>query len=91
VGFPAVVKPEFGASAVGVRVDSFESLPRVYKLVRAAATPEHDGIFCAGCDLLLEQYLDGVKFDVDLVCRTASTCSPACPRTGRPPSPRSRC
>ena len=31
IGFPAVVKPEFGASAVGcVRVDSFESLPGVY-------------------------------------------------------------
>jgi biotin carboxylase len=68
VGFPAVVKPEFGASAMGVvRVDGFESLPEVYKLVRAVVTPEHDTIFRAGSDLLLEQYLDGVEFDVDLV------------------------
>jgi biotin carboxylase len=68
VGFPAVVKPEFGASAMGcVRVDSFESLPGVYKLVRDVVTPEQDSIFRAGSDLLLEGYLDGVEFDVDLV------------------------
>jgi biotin carboxylase len=68
VGFPAVVKPEFGASAAGcVRVDSIESLPGVYKLVRAVVNPEQMAIFRAGSDLLLEQYLDGVEFDVDLV------------------------
>ena len=68
VGFPAVVKPEFGAESMGcVRVDGFESLPGVYKLVRAVVTPEYDTIFRAGSDLLLEQYLDGVEFDVDLV------------------------
>jgi carnosine synthase len=68
VGFPAVVKPEFGASAAGcVRVDSFESLPGVYKLVRAVVTPEQKAIFRAGSDLLLEGYLDGVEFDVDLI------------------------
>jgi biotin carboxylase len=68
VGFPAVVKPEFGASAAGcVRVDDFESLPGVYKLVRDVVSPEHKAIFRAGNDLLLEQYLDGVEFDVDLI------------------------
>lgn len=68
VGFPAVVKPEFGASAAGcVRVDGFESLPGVYKLVRDVVTPEQKAIFRAGNDLLLEGYLDGVEFDVDLV------------------------
>jgi biotin carboxylase len=68
IGFPAVVKPEFGASAMGcVKVDDFESLPGVYKIIRAVVSPEHDGIFRAGSDLLLEQYLDGVEFDVDLI------------------------
>ena len=68
VGFPAVVKPEFGASALGcVRVDGFESLPGVYKLIRDIVTPEQDDIFRAGSDLLVEQYLDGVEFDVDLI------------------------
>ena len=68
VGFPAVVKPEFGASAAGcVKVDDLESLPGAYKLVRAVVTPEQKAIFRAGSDLLLEGYLDGVEFDVDLV------------------------
>jgi carnosine synthase len=68
VGFPAVVKPEFGASAMGcVRVDTFEELPSIYSLVRSVVTPEHDGIFRTGNDLLVEEYLDGVEFDVDLV------------------------
>jgi biotin carboxylase len=68
VGFPAVVKPEFGASAVGcVRVDSLDALPRIYSLVREVVTPDHDGIFRMGNDLLLEEYLDGVEFDVDLL------------------------
>ena len=41
IGFPAVVKPEFGASAVGcVRVDDFESLPGLYRIVRDVVRPE---------------------------------------------------
>ena len=68
VGFPAVVKPEFGAGAMGcVRVDDAESLPGVYSVVRRVVDPERDDIFRAGNDLLLEEYLDGVEFDVDLV------------------------
>jgi carnosine synthase len=68
IGFPAVVKPEFGALAVGcVRIDSFGMLPAVYRLVREVVDPEADVIFRAGNDLLLEEYLDGVEFDIDLV------------------------
>jgi len=68
MGFPAVVKPEFGAGAVGcVKVDSIESLPGVYKLVRSALTGEHEDYFRAGSDLLIEEYLDGVEFDIDLI------------------------
>jgi carnosine synthase len=68
IGFPAVVKPEFGASAAGcVKVDDLGALPAAYKLARGVVTPEQDEIFRAGSDLLLEQYLDGVEFDVDLI------------------------
>ncbi|MEA2150243.1 MAG: carnosine synthase [Solirubrobacteraceae bacterium] len=68
VGFPSVVKPEFGASAVGcVRVDDIESLPGIYTLVRSVVRPATDAIFRTGNDLLLEEYLDGVEFDIDLV------------------------
>ena len=68
IGFPAVVKPEFGHSQVGcVRVDSFESLPNIYWLVRKELETTNVVDLRAGNDLLLEEYLDGVEFDVDLV------------------------
>ena len=68
IGFPAVVKPEFGASAAGcVKVDGLEQLPGAYQLVRGVVTPEQDEIFRAGSGVLLEEYLDGVEFDIDLV------------------------
>ena len=68
IGFPAVVKPEFGASAVGcVRVDSVESLPRIYWIVRRELETTDVVDLRAGKDLILEEYLDGVEFDVDLV------------------------
>ena len=68
LGFPAVVKPEFGHSQLGcVRVDSFESLPNIYWLVRKELDTTNVVDLRAGNDLLLEDYLDGVEFDVDLV------------------------
>jgi biotin carboxylase len=68
IGFPAVVKPEFGALAVGtVRVDSFESLSDIYWIVRKELGSSQIIDFRAGNDLLLEEYIDGVEFDIDLV------------------------
>jgi carnosine synthase len=68
IGFPAVVKPEFGAAAVGcVRVDSFESLPDIYWIVSKELETTDVVDLRAGIDLVLEEYLDGVEFDVDLV------------------------
>jgi carnosine synthase len=68
IGFPSVVKPEFGALAVGtVRVDSFESLPDIYWIVRKELEGSQTIDFRAGNDLLLEEYIDGVEFDIDLV------------------------
>lgn len=69
-GFPSVVKPESGASSLGcVRVDNLESLPGVYRLVRGVVAPATDGILRTGNDLLLEEYLDGVEFDIDCVMK----------------------
>ena len=93
VGFPAVVKPEFGASRGGVRpgrrlrgsAEGVHARPRC----RWARAPTKSS--ASGNDLLLEEYLDGVEFDVDLVMQDGRVpCSPACPRTGRRPSRRSR-
>jgi len=68
IGFPAVVKPEFGHSQVGcVRVDAYESLPDVYWLVRKELASTHVVNLYSRTDLLFEEYLDGVEFDVDLV------------------------
>jgi carnosine synthase len=68
IGFPAIVKPEFGATSVGcVRVDRLDELPDVYEAVRRVVDPGADDIFRAGVDLVLEEYLDGVEFDVDMV------------------------
>ena len=67
IGFPAVVKPEFGAGAVGtVRVDSLESLPGIYQSVHSDLANDVE-LLHVGNDFVLEEYLDGVEFDVDLV------------------------
>ena len=66
--FPAVVKPEFGHSQVGcVRVDELESLPEIYWLVRKELGSTHVVNLHSRTDLLFEEYLDGVEFDIDLV------------------------
>jgi biotin carboxylase len=68
IGFPAVVKPEFGHSQVGcMRVDSLEALPDIYWLIRKEVEGTSVVNFRAHNDLLLEDYLDGVEFDVDLI------------------------
>ena len=68
VRFPAVIKPVFGAEALGcLRVDDLPSLEEGYARVSALITPELNAIFQQGEDLLLEEYLDGPEFDVDLV------------------------
>ncbi|HEX4519665.1 MAG TPA: ATP-grasp domain-containing protein [Gaiellaceae bacterium] len=68
VGFPAVIKPVFGSEALGcLRADDFAMLEAGYARVSALITPELNAIFEQGCDLMLEEYLDGTEFDVDLV------------------------
>jgi biotin carboxylase len=68
IGFPSVIKPEFGAEAIGcLRVDSVESFPDIYPAVRKELEGRDDLDLRVGNDLLLEEYLDGVEFDIDLV------------------------
>jgi carnosine synthase len=63
-----VIKPVFGAEALGcLRVDDFGSLEAGYARVAALITPDLNPIFRQGCDLLLEEYLDGAEFDVDVL------------------------
>jgi carnosine synthase len=68
VGFPAVIKPVFGAEALGcLRVDDLPALEEGYARVSALINPELNAIFHQGEDLMLEEYLDGPEFDVDMV------------------------
>ena len=68
VGYPAVIKPAFGAAAMGVkRVDSRAQALAAFKEMARMVTPATDPIFKQGTQLVLEQYLDGPEWDVDLV------------------------
>ena len=70
VGFPAVIKPIFGAEADGVmRVNTFAELEAAYARVSRLIRPEHNPVYAQGSDLLLEEYLDGTEFDVAALLR----------------------
>jgi biotin carboxylase len=68
VGFPAVIKPEFGSLGWGCyRVDSESQLIEERARI-ASLLPSWHPIFTQyGADLLLEEYLDGTEFDIDLL------------------------
>ena len=68
VGFPAVIKPEFGSDAMGCyRVNSGPELVAAHADI-VSLLPSWNPIFTEyGTDLLLEEYLDGTEFDIDLL------------------------
>lgn len=68
VGYPAVIKPAFGAAAMGVkRVDSRAQALAAFEEMARMVTAQTDPIFKQGTQLVLEQYLNGPEWDVDLV------------------------
>ncbi|OGR46385.1 MAG: hypothetical protein A2X40_03145 [Elusimicrobia bacterium GWC2_65_9] len=68
VGYPAVLKPAFGAAAMGVkRVDDRAQAVAAFKEMARMVSPETDAIFKQGTGLVLEQYLDGPEWDADVV------------------------
>jgi len=70
VGFPAVLKPAFGAAAMGVkRVNNQKEAAEAYRELSAVIDPKNDEIFKQGTDIVVEQYLDGREYDVDVVMR----------------------
>ncbi|MDX6768896.1 MAG: ATP-grasp domain-containing protein [Elusimicrobiota bacterium] len=67
IGFPAVLKPQLGAAAIGpMRINSLDDALAVYDKVVAVVRPEVDEIFKQGTDLQLETYLDGQEYDIDV-------------------------
>ncbi len=68
VGFPAVIKPAFGAEALGcVRVNDLAELEAGFGEVSRLVRSDFDPIFEQGEDLLLVEYLDGLEYDIDIV------------------------
>jgi carnosine synthase len=66
VGFPAILKPAFGAASMGVhKVCSRQELVDTFRAVQATMDVHADTIWSQGTDLLLEEFYDGDEFDVD--------------------------
>ncbi|KAF6005490.1 Carnosine synthase 1 [Cyanidiococcus yangmingshanensis] len=66
VGFPAILKPAFGAASMGVhKVCSVQELVDTFRAVRATMDVHADTIWSQGTDLLLEEFYDGDEFDID--------------------------
>ncbi|MBI4056808.1 MAG: ATP-grasp domain-containing protein, partial [Elusimicrobia bacterium] len=66
VGFPAVLKPEFGAEAYGnKRVNNAQELRAAYRAISPTLNQETDPIYAQGNQMVLMQYLDGQEVDVD--------------------------
>eukprot|EP00188_Purpureofilum_apyrenoidigerum_P002070 Plantae.Rhodophyta-Purpureofilum_apyrenoidigerum.ctg22328.p1 GENE.Plantae.Rhodophyta-Purpureofilum_apyrenoidigerum.ctg22328~~Plantae.Rhodophyta-Purpureofilum_apyrenoidigerum.ctg22328.p1 ORF type:complete len:558 (-),score=110.14 Plantae.Rhodophyta-Purpureofilum_apyrenoidigerum.ctg22328:1698-3371(-) len=72
VGFPAVLKPSFGAASFGVfRVNSLEETENMYKDIMNTLSDRSDAsladLWAQGTEMLLEEYYDGDEFDIDIV------------------------
>ncbi|KAK4534702.1 hypothetical protein CDCA_CDCA02G0727 [Cyanidium caldarium] len=68
VGFPAILKPVFGAASMGVhRVESMEDLQNTYAKVRSMMNVETDTIWAQGNEMMLEEFYDGDEFDADVL------------------------
>lgn len=68
VGFPAVLKPVYGAAAMGVvRVNNAREAHEAYEKIREIVIPERDDIYAWGVDIAMEEYLVGDEVDIDVV------------------------
>jgi biotin carboxylase len=68
VGFPAIIKPVYGAASLGVvRVETLEEAQKAYKEIIASLRVEEDTIWAQGKELVMEEYYDGEEFDIDIL------------------------
>lgn len=68
VGFPAILKPVFGAASIGVtRVESEEETISKYQEVLLLLDVDDDPIWAQGKEMVLEEFYDGDEFDLDLL------------------------
>eukprot|EP00186_Timspurckia_oligopyrenoides_P003683 CAMPEP_0182450514 /NCGR_PEP_ID=MMETSP1172-20130603/41781_1 /TAXON_ID=708627 /ORGANISM="Timspurckia oligopyrenoides, Strain CCMP3278" /LENGTH=548 /DNA_ID=CAMNT_0024648141 /DNA_START=67 /DNA_END=1713 /DNA_ORIENTATION=- len=68
VGFPAVLKPVFGAASMGVtKVFDKQGTKESYEKIMSTLDVKNDTIWAQGTEMVLEEYYDGDEFDVDLL------------------------
>lgn len=68
VGFPAILKPVFGAASLGVtRVETVDEALEAFRSVVASLKVEEDTIWAQGKEIVIEEYYDGEEFDIDIM------------------------
>lgn len=68
VGFPAILKPVFGASSLGVvKVESTQKAVDAFNELIGTLVAEEDTIWAQGTEMVLEEFYDGDEFDIDLL------------------------
>eukprot|EP00172_Hildenbrandia_rubra_P003997 Plantae.Rhodophyta-Hildenbrandia_rubra.ctg7318.p1 GENE.Plantae.Rhodophyta-Hildenbrandia_rubra.ctg7318~~Plantae.Rhodophyta-Hildenbrandia_rubra.ctg7318.p1 ORF type:complete len:547 (+),score=108.91 Plantae.Rhodophyta-Hildenbrandia_rubra.ctg7318:928-2568(+) len=68
VGFPAVLKPSFGASSLGVyKVTNEDEAMTAFNKAMEIMKPDLDTIWVQGTELILEEFYDGDEFDIDIL------------------------
>lgn len=68
VGFPAILKPVFGAASMGVtRIESVEDAIASYRKLFVTFDVKDDTIWAQGTEMVIEEYYDGEEFDIDIL------------------------
>lgn len=68
VGFPAILKPSFGMSSMGVtRVETAEKAVEAYRNIMSLLASDANEDVTESFALVFEEYYDGDEFDVDIV------------------------
>ncbi len=68
VGFPAIIKPVFGAASIGVtRVENEMEAVTKYNELLPELDGEKDTIWTQGTEVVMEEFYDGDEFDIDIL------------------------
>lgn len=75
VGFPAILKPVYGASSLGVsKVLNKQAAVDTYNALFATMDVKDDTIWAQGTEMVLEEFYDGDEFDIDILMWDGQVC-----------------
>lgn len=75
VGFPAILKPTFGSSSLGVtKVLDKQAAIDAYTRMFATLDVKEDTIWAQGTEMVLEEFYDGDEFDIDILLWDGQVC-----------------